>query len=99
MKIERYMTKFKGVLDRLNILKVLYKRRRVIRMKSRIKEKHVENVKVVIDRVELLKRLPKNAIVAEIGVGDGELSEKISSIVRPKVLYLIDTWSSDAGPE
>ncbi len=44
-------------------------------------------------RIELLKLLPKNGIVAEIGVWRGEFSSKILEHCNPKHLYLIDGWA------
>jgi len=40
----------------------------------------------------LLQMLPKSSIGLEIGVNDGDFSERILEIVRPKKLYLIDPW-------
>lgn len=46
-------------------------------------------------RDNLLKELPKNAICAEIGVYNGELSQRILNRKNPKELVLIDAWSMD----
>jgi hypothetical protein len=43
-------------------------------------------------RDDLLKLLDKNTVGAELGVCDGEFSEKILSTVDPVRLYLIDVW-------
>lgn len=40
----------------------------------------------------LLQALPKYSVGAEIGVNDGDFSERILEIVMPKKLYLIDPW-------
>lgn len=40
----------------------------------------------------LLQSLPKNSIGLEIGVNNGDFSERILEIVRPKKLHLIDPW-------
>jgi len=40
----------------------------------------------------LLVRLPKHSVGAELGVYRGDLSRRLLSIVRPKLLYLIDPW-------
>jgi hypothetical protein len=50
------------------------------------------------DREWLLKRLPKRAVCAEIGVYEGRFSELILSITRPKKLHLIDPWKYEADP-
>jgi hypothetical protein len=43
-------------------------------------------------RVELLRRMPKGSVCAEVGVYKGQFSEHILKIVRPARLYLIDPW-------
>ncbi len=55
-------------------------------------EKHLRNLISLKDRVELLQRLPKEAIVAEIGVYKGDFSDKILSICSPEKFLLIDVW-------
>ena len=57
-------------------------------------QKHIINLKVVIDREILLKLIPKNGIIAELGVDQGDFSNKILSNTHPEKLYLIDTWAS-----
>ena len=41
----------------------------------------------------LLKWLPRNAIVLEIGVWQGEFSEMIRSLASPVELHLLDPWA------
>ena len=43
-------------------------------------------------RRQLLKRLPRRAICAEVGVWKGEFSARIRRRTRPKMLHLIDPW-------
>jgi hypothetical protein len=45
------------------------------------------------NRVDLLSKLPKNSIGAEIGVDKGEFSELILEKINPSLLYLIDPWT------
>ena len=59
-----------------------------------LNQKHINNLKVVIDRKNFLKFFPKNGIIAEIGVDQGDFSNKILSNIHPDKLYLIDTWTS-----
>lgn len=40
----------------------------------------------------LLKKMPKNGICCEIGVYDGNFSERIEKICKPQKLYLVDPW-------
>lgn len=44
-------------------------------------------------REALLEHLPKNAVVAEIGVAEGEFSCRILAMAQPKELHLIDPWA------
>lgn len=55
---------------------------------------HVKRTITLLNRNELLKKLPYIAKVAEIGVNEGEFSQHILSICKPTKLFLIDLWSS-----
>ena len=59
-----------------------------------LKDANIKNLKVVLNRDKLLQFLPKNAIVAELGVDNGDFSEKIMTIAVPKTLFLIDIWKT-----
>lgn len=52
-------------------------------------------------RMELLERMPKGSVCAEIGVYKVEFSEHILKVVRPAKLHLIDPWyyETDAAYE
>lgn len=43
-------------------------------------------------RARMLGRLPKGAVVAEIGVWEGAFSARIMEICAPSALHLIDPW-------
>ncbi len=43
-------------------------------------------------RDEMLSVLPANPVIAELGVFDGDYSERIFAICNPKELVLIDYW-------
>ena len=60
----------------------------------RLHQKNIKNLKIVINRENLLKLLPKNGVVVELGVDKGDFSAKIIYFTKPKKLYLIDTWDS-----
>lgn len=49
------------------------------------------------DRINLLKYLPKEGVVAEIGVKRGIYAKKILKNSKPKLLYLIDPWDDENG--
>jgi len=59
-----------------------------------LEEKHIQNLKIVLNRNMFLELMPKNGVVAELGVDEGLFSEKILSVTKPKKLYLIDCWDS-----
>lgn len=42
----------------------------------------------------LLARMPRGGVCAEVGVFDGEFSERILAITRPRVLHLVDPWTT-----
>lgn len=60
---------------------------------------HVQNAKLLATREQMLSLLPKNGMVAELGVDHGEFSQKILEINQPSKLHLVDVWHSDRYPE
>lgn len=62
--------------------------------KYEIADKHIKNAKLITTREELLKFLPQNGVVAELGVDEGNFSQLILSINNPQKLHLIDFWGS-----
>lgn len=63
--------------------------------KIKLETIHIQNCKLLLDRDALLKILPENGIVAEIGVNKGEFSQAIIDTCSPKRLHLIDSWGSE----
>ena len=60
--------------------------------KVELEEKHISNAKLILTREKLLELLPKGGTVAELGVDNGDFSQKILSINQPEKLYLVDFW-------
>jgi predicted O-methyltransferase YrrM len=60
-----------------------------------LNQKHIRNLKVIEDRTRLLDFLPKNAVVAELGVDIGDFSSLIISKTNPVKIHLIDSWDTD----
>ena len=60
-----------------------------------LRPEHIENLCILIDRDAFLRGLPKHSVVAEVGVAQGDFSESILSITKPKELHLIDSWAHD----
>ncbi len=55
---------------------------------------HLRNLKIISDRDAMLNLLPKNGIIAELGVDEGLFSKEIISKCKPQKLHLIDAWDS-----
>jgi predicted O-methyltransferase YrrM len=55
---------------------------------------HIQQLKVLIDRNALLDMMPLNSICAEIGVNEGEFSQRILEKTNPAKLHLIDAWGN-----
>ncbi len=53
---------------------------------------HLEHLKTLTDRNQLLENLPQQAIVAEIGVFKGDFSQAMLDQTNPVVLHLVDCW-------
>lgn len=51
-----------------------------------------EKTQFVDSYQKILELVPKNSVIAEIGVLKGELSEQIKKICKPRRLYLVDYW-------
>jgi len=64
-------------------------------LKVDLQERHIQNTKLLPNRFELLKLLPKNGVAAELGVAKGDFSEEILRITVPQKLHLIDFWGSE----
>lgn len=58
---------------------------------------HLEHLKILTDREQLLDHLPGQAHVAEIGVYRGDFSRLILERTDPTVLYLVDSWEGREG--
>jgi predicted O-methyltransferase YrrM len=62
---------------------------------TEIRPENIRNLKVLVDRQVLLAELPANGVVAELGVDQGELSQRILEIAKPRELHLIDPWGTE----
>lgn len=58
-------------------------------------QKHINNLKMLLNRHCLLELLPNNSICAEIGVNKGEFSVDILNVTKPAKLHLIDAWADE----
>ncbi len=60
----------------------------------KLEYKHTKQSTILPSRELLLEHFPKGGVVAEIGVDEGDFSEKILEICQPAKLHLIDFWGS-----
>jgi hypothetical protein len=60
-----------------------------------VSRKHTEQCVTLPDRMHLLEALPKNGIVAEVGVAFGDYTAEIIKRNEPIKLHLVDSWDSD----
>lgn len=99
------MISLKKRIAKLPIIKEVLQRKFVLKKvkeaRNYNKDLHsinIQNCILVVDRFQLLKKMPKSNIVAEIGVDEGDFSKSILTITNPKKLHLIDSWNSDLYP-
>ena len=57
-----------------------------------LEQRNINNLKVILNREQLLELMPKNCIAAEIGVDEGKFTEQIVKIMHPEKLHLVDVW-------
>ena len=67
----------------------------IVTRKARLKEAH--NAPFTGVRTALLEVMPKDGIVAEVGVLWGDHAYKMLKETQPKKLYLIDCWQTQHG--
>ncbi|MEQ9424506.1 MAG: class I SAM-dependent methyltransferase [Cyclobacteriaceae bacterium] len=60
-----------------------------------LEAKHLCNTKILKDRQVLIEQMPHYGIAAELGVDQGQFSEKILDRNEPGKLYLIDVWKTN----
>ncbi len=60
-----------------------------------LKPEHLAGTTVLPTREDLLDRLPKHGIAAEIGVAFGDFTAEILRRNQPAKLHLIDLWGSE----
>lgn len=78
----------------LNLLRGMRKRQEQRIPKTSLAKKHIQNCSLLLNRKELLAKLPSNGVASEIGVARGEFTSEILTITHPKTLHLIDSWGS-----
>ena len=64
-----------------------------------LSKEHIENLVILPTRRDLLEKMQKGSICAELGVNEAEFSKEIIEIVSPDKLHLIDLWGSERYDE
>ncbi|MCG8326104.1 MAG: class I SAM-dependent methyltransferase [Chitinophagales bacterium] len=67
--------------------------------KHSLPHSQIKNIQVIVNRLALLAFLPKNAVIAEIGVAQGDFTAQVLNTCQPKKYFLIDTWSTQRYSE
>jgi hypothetical protein len=63
-----------------------------------LREEDVRNCRLLANRVELLDRMPKGGVIAEVGVGFGDLSARMLATLAPREFHAIDLFGWDEVP-
>jgi hypothetical protein len=63
--------------------------------KYSLEEKHIKSLKAITNRAKLLELMPKNGVVAELGVNKGDFSAQVLEICKPAAFHLIDVWNTE----
>lgn len=64
-------------------------------MTTTLKNIHLAGSSLLPSRYELVRKLPRNGVVAEIGVAEGDFSMQIFKYASPAKLHLIDLWDPE----
>lgn len=64
-------------------------------LNTQLEPLHLQNTRLLKNRLELLKTIPQNATVMEVGVAEGHFSSKILEIANPSTLHLVDYWKKN----
>ncbi|MCB1339376.1 MAG: class I SAM-dependent methyltransferase [Maritimibacter sp.] len=61
----------------------------------KLEERHIANLKMLVNRKALLRLLPQNGVGCELGVNTGEFSRQILRLANPAKLTLVDPWDTE----
>jgi len=67
--------------------------------KTALEDRHIANAKLLPNRQAMLERLPRDGVVAEVGVASGDFFADILRLAQPKSLTLVDMWGSERYSE
>lgn len=99
VSIDDYITRFPAKEDNTTagyyeneVIDGLIKR---IEDAGEIAQEHLQNAKVLANRNEAIRRLPKGGKVAEVGVAYGDFSDILLKEMQPDHFYAIDWFNKD----
>jgi hypothetical protein len=65
--------------------------------RPRLEPEHLARCELLPTRQEMLDRLPKGSVGAELGVAQGEFTRDILDRVDPSLLHLVDVWKPSSA--
>lgn len=56
---------------------------------------HCDDARLVLNRSDLLKKMPTQGIVAELGADEGKFSLEIFNVTNPQKFIIVDAWDTE----
>ncbi len=89
------MRRIKKLLRKISFLETIEdysvkKRREMWPPVPELKEEHIKNCRLIVNRNELLNHVPTGGVCAEIGIDQCIYSERILNVTKPKQFHLFD---------
>ncbi|WP_438864927.1 class I SAM-dependent methyltransferase [Neptunicella sp.] len=89
------LNQVKKIQEKIKTQHQLYKRENLNKIpKVPLNSNLIKNTRLLTNRRELLNELPKNGVVAELGVANGDFTQEILEYSTPEKLHLVDIWGS-----
>tara|TARA_B100001564_G_scaffold356699_1_gene371422 strand:+ start:231 stop:911 length:681 start_codon:yes stop_codon:yes gene_type:complete len=96
MNLKKIIKKFFFVDFFVKKIESIIKKRKIYILSQipifQLEKKNISNLKIKLNRLEILKELKKGSICAELGVAYGEFSDQVLETVKPKLLVLVDSY-------
>lgn len=62
---------------------------------AKLERTHLRGAQLLPSRYDMLDELPRNGVVCEIGVANGDFSAEILNRCQPAKLHLVDPWKAE----